>query len=84
MYCRKGRVRDAGHDADVIRQLLDLGYLRSGITPELEETLRTTDDGLVYLRSYGVLVPGAPRVINGTTLAPPLLGRRRRALAFIG
>lgn len=68
----------------MIRQLLDLGYLRSGITPELEETLGITDDGLIYLRSCGVFVSGAPRVVGGTTLARPLLGRRRRASVFVG
>lgn len=74
-YYVKGRTYNPSHDKRVIRQLKDLGYLRCGITPEIHETLKTTDDGLVYLRSYGVHVRGAPRVVNGTMLRRPILGR---------
>lgn len=74
-YYVKGQVRNPNHDRYVIRQLKDLCYLRSGITPEIQETLRTTDLGLIYLRSYGVHIWGAPRVVDGTRLKPTILGR---------
>lgn len=51
-YIEPGLCSD-GFDRAEIRLLLDQGYLRSGFTPEFRTTLKTTEMGRVYLRSYG-------------------------------
>lgn len=59
-----GRIRDPSHSAFYIRQLLNLGYLRIGITPQIEETMKTTSKGLVYLKMSGYDVD-APEIVDG-------------------
>ena len=49
-YYKGGKARWDKHDRDVIRDLKDSGYLRCGITEKLVETLKTTVDGLEYLK----------------------------------
>lgn len=70
LYYMDGRIRDESHDKSVIRQLKNQGYLRCGITPSLQETIKTTDNGLIYLRSYGYRVK-APKVVNGRIAERP-------------
>lgn len=42
---------------DTIQTLKDAGYLGCGITLNLEETLKTTQMGRMYMSSYGVPIP---------------------------
>lgn len=42
-------------DQSTVEHLLLCGYLRSGITLDFQETLKTTGMGRIYLRSYGIL-----------------------------
>lgn len=76
-YYLPGRVCDPAHDRCTIRYLKDCGYLRSGITPELEETLKTTDLGRICLQSYGIRIPGGPYVLSsGRLWYPPWMKGR--------
>lgn len=43
---------------------MNQGYLRCGITSDIKETVKTTDNGLLYLDLAGIDV-GAPPVIGG-------------------
>ena len=52
------------HSKAVIKQLMNQGYLRCGITSDIKETVKTTDNGLLYLDLAGIDV-GAPPVIGG-------------------
>jgi len=48
-----GAVRDEKHDPAVIKELKNLGYLRCGISSDMKETIKTTDEGLIYLKAMG-------------------------------
>ncbi len=66
-YYVGGKLRNPQHSKSSIRLLKDLGYLRCGITSQIEETIKTTSKGLVYLRMRGH-DHGAPEVVNGRML----------------
>lgn len=63
-YYIGGKVYDPDHSRDLIRELKNLDYLRCGITSDIEETLMTTDYGILYLDISGVEVI-APTVKDG-------------------
>lgn len=63
-YYVGGKIRNPSHSAYFIRQLKNLGYLRCGITPQIEETIKTTSKGLVYLKMSGYDVD-APDIVDG-------------------
>ncbi len=66
-YYVGGKLRNLEHKNSSIGLLMDLGYLRCGITSQMEETIKTTSMGLVYLRMRG-RDHGAPEVVNGRIL----------------
>ncbi len=66
-YYIGGKLRNPEHNKSSIGLLMDLGYLRCGITSQIEETIKTTSMGLVYLRMRGH-DHGAPQVVNGRML----------------
>ena len=66
-YYVGGKLRNPEHNRSSIGLLTDLGYLRCGITSQVEETIKTTSTGLVYLRMRG-RDHGAPEVVNGRML----------------
>lgn len=78
LYYRDGRRYNDLHDKEVIRELKDLGYLRCGITPDITETLKTTDNGLIYLGTFDPLPEGAIRVVTGS-IVPEVRPSRTRA-----
>lgn len=45
------KVINRKHDMRVIEELMNLGYLRWGITPESKVTFTTTDSGIQYLNT---------------------------------
>lgn len=54
-----GKVRSPEHSSSprskvLIRELKNQGYLRCGITPTVEETIKTTEKGLIYLEAHGI------------------------------
>ena len=51
-----GAIRDEKHDPAVIKELENLGYLRCGISSDMKETIKTTDEGLIYLKAMGCKV----------------------------
>ena len=63
-YYVGGKVCNPDHSKAVIKQLMNQGYLRCGITSDIKETVKTTDNGLLYLDLAGIDV-GAPTVIGG-------------------
>lgn len=63
-YYVGGKLCDPEHSKAIIKQLRNQGYLRCGITSDIEETVKTTDNGLLYLDLAGIDV-GAPTVIGG-------------------
>ena len=67
LYYIGGKMRDPEHNESVIRQLQDLGYLGSLNTPSFAETMRTTPNGLVYLKCMGFDVD-APDIVDGRLL----------------
>ena len=66
-YYVGGKLRNLEHKNSSIGLLMDLGYLRCGITSQMEETIKTASMGLVYLRMRG-RDHGAPEVVNGRML----------------
>ncbi len=66
-YYVDGKLRNPEHNKSSIGLLIDLGYLRCGITSQMDETIKTTSKGLVYLRMRGHN-HGAPEVVNGRML----------------
>jgi len=63
-YYVAGKLYNPEHDKAVIRQLRNQGYLRCGITSNIEETFMTTDNGLLYLDLAGIDVE-APVIVGG-------------------
>ena len=63
-YYVGGKVCNPDHSKAIIEQLKNQGYLRCGITSDIKETVKTTDNGLLYLDLAGIDV-GAPTVIGG-------------------
>lgn len=59
-----GGVYDLRYDRDLIRYLINVGYLGWDMTDDLKDYHWTTAMGLIYLRSRGYDVP-APKVRNG-------------------
>ena len=59
-----GGVYDSRYDRDLIRYLINVGYLGWDMTDDLKDYHWTTAMGLIYLRSRGYDVP-APKVRNG-------------------
>ena len=55
-YYIDGKVYNPAHNKTIIRELKNLDYLRCGITSNLEETIMTTDYGLLYLDISGIVV----------------------------
>lgn len=55
-YYIGGKVYNSEHDKAIIRELKNLDYLRCGITSNLDETIMTTDYGLLYLDLSGIPV----------------------------
>lgn len=55
-YYARGAIYNQIHDGATIEEMVNLGYLRRGINSDLEETMRTTDYGLLYLDLFGVAV----------------------------
>lgn len=55
-YYIGGKVYNPVHNKTIIRELKNLDYLRCGITSDLEETIMTTDYGLLYLDISGIVV----------------------------
>lgn len=63
-YYARGAICNQMHDKVIIEVLINLGYLRRSINSNLEETMRTTDYGLLYLDLFGVPVD-APAIEGG-------------------
>lgn len=65
-------------NTEAVQRLKRVGYLRSGLTPEFRETLKTTGMGRVYLKSYGIAVPedNRQRWEGGTRFQPDGIMRR--------
>jgi len=63
-YYVDGKLYNPEHSKATIKQLKNQGYLRCGINSDLKETIKTTDNGLLYLDLAGYDV-GAPAVVGG-------------------
>ena len=63
-YYVGGKLYNPEHSKAIIKQLKNQGYLRCGITSDIKETIKTTDNGLLYLDLAGIDV-GAPTVVGG-------------------
>ncbi len=63
-YYARGAICNQMHDKVIIEVLINLGYLRRSINSDLEETMRITDYGLLYLDLFGVPVD-APAIEGG-------------------
>ncbi len=63
-YYVGGKLYNPDHSKAVIKQLKNQGYLRCGITSDIKETIKTTDNGLLYLDLAGIEVE-APVVVGG-------------------
>ena len=63
-YYVGGKLYNPEHSKATIKQLKNQGYLRCGINSDIKETIKTTDNGLLYLDLAGYKVD-APAVIGG-------------------
>lgn len=63
-YYINGKVYNPIHNKTIIGELQNLDYLRCGITSNLEETIMTTDYGLIYLDISGIIVD-TPIIVGG-------------------
>ncbi|MCQ2079603.1 MAG: hypothetical protein MJZ38_06095 [archaeon] len=63
-YYIGGKVYNSKHDKGLIKELKNLDYIRCGINSNLDETLMTTDYGILYLDLSGIKV-NAPSIKGG-------------------